>query len=142
MERVNTSTTAHYFLDTVPAFLSYFGIAALLAVVFLVVYQAVTPQREFALIREGKTAPALSLVGAFLGFAAPLAMVISHSANILDVVLWGVTALVIQILVFFAVSRFFPKISDRISDNCISSGVFVGGLSLGFGILNAACMVP
>ena len=134
--------TTHYFLGTVPDFLLYFGVAAALAVLFLAVYQAITPQKEFQLIKQGHTAPALSLGGSFLGFCAPVAMVISHSANVLDVVLWSLTALVIQVVEYFGITRLFPGISGKIAENCTSSGAFVGALSLGFGILNAACMVP
>ena len=36
-----------------------------------------------------------------------------------------------------------PKaLSDRIAERCVASGIFVGGMGLGFGILQAACMVP
>ena len=137
-----TRETTHYYLDALPHFLTYFGVAILLAVLFLVAYQAITPQREFQLIREGKTAPALSLAGAFVGFAIPMAVVISHSVNLLDVALWGVTVLVVQVVAFFAVEKAFKGIAARITDNCSASGVFMGGIAVGVGILNAACMVP
>lgn len=138
----NTATTTHYFLDTLPNFLAYFGTATILGILFLAAYVAITPHREFALIRSGQTAPAISLVGSFLGFVLPVAIVISHSANILDVILWSLAALVVQVVVFFGITRFFSGISNRISENCTASGIFVGGLSLAFGALQAACMVP
>jgi putative membrane protein len=43
---------------------------------------------------------------------------------------------------FFILAKLFPEIEKRIEDNCVASGVFVGGVSLGIGILQAACMVP
>jgi putative membrane protein len=134
--------TVHYFLDTLPHFLGYFAIAAILAAVFLVAFQAITPQKEFALIREGKSAPAISLVGAFIGFAIPMAVVIGHSANFTDVLLWGLTALVVQVVAFFIVEKAFGKISARIIDNCNASGIFLGGIAIGVGILQAGCMIP
>lgn len=137
-----SKATTAYFADTIPHFGLYFAAALALAVAFLVIYQAITPQREFALIREGKTAPAISLTGAFLGFCIPMAMVIGNSVNLLDMALWGGVVLAVQLLTFFVISHLFGGIAARISDNCTSSGVFVGGISLGIGILNAACMVP
>ena len=53
-------------------------------------------------------AAALSIVGAFLGFCAPLASTIAHSVSILDVVIWAVVALIVQILVHFACRFLVP----------------------------------
>lgn len=131
------------FLNTVPAFLAYFGSALALAVAFLLVYSLFTPHREFALIREGNVAAAAQLTGTFLGFAVPMAIVIGHSVSIPDMMLWGAVAAVVQLLVFVVVSRvLFKAISQRIADGCVASGLFVGGMGLGVGILQAACMVP
>lgn len=130
------------YYQTIPHFLAYFGVAVFLAVVFLAAYVAMTPNREFKLIREGNTAVAIQLVGTFLGFAAPMALVIGNSVNLVDVMLWGFVALVVQAVTFFVILKTFSGISDRLKDNCVSSGVFIGGMSLGMGILQAACMVP
>lgn len=132
-----------YFAHTLPHFLAYFGSAIALGVVFLLVYVQVTPHREIALIREGNSAAATQLVGTFLGFAIPVAVVIGHSVSIADMLLWGAVAAVVQLLVFAAISRLlFKAISQKIADDCVASGIFVGGMGLGVGILQAACMVP
>ena len=70
-----------YFTATLPHFLAYFGAAILLAVAFITLYVMITPHRELALIRDGNSAAATQLVGTFLGFAIPVAMVIGHSVN-------------------------------------------------------------
>lgn len=132
-----------YFTAALPHFLAYFGAAIALAVTFLFLYAQATPHREFALIRAGNVAAATQLVGTFLGFAVPVSIVIGHSASVPDMLLWGAVAAVVQLLVFVAVSRFlFRAISDRITEGCTASGLFVGGMGLGVGILQAACMVP
>ncbi len=132
-----------YFIATVPHFLAYFGAAVALAVVFLLLYVTVTPHREFKLIREGNSAAATQLTGTFLGFAIPVAIVIGNSVSIPDMLLWGAVAAIVQLAVFFVISRLlFKTISDKIADDCVSSGIFVGGMGLGVGILQAACMVP
>lgn len=130
------------YYETLPHFFLYFGTALALAVVFLAVYVTITPHREFALIRDGNTAVAVQLVGTFLGFALPLASVIGHSVNLLDVILWGVVALVTQIATFLVIARVFKDIEKRLIDNCVSSGILVGGISLGIGILQASCQIP
>lgn len=132
-----------YFTATLPAFLAYFGTAVALAVAFLALYAMITPHREFALIREGNSAAAVQLTGSFLGFAIPLAVVTSHSVGLADMLLWGGVAALVQLIVFFVIARLlFKAISARISEGCVASGTFVGGMGLGFGILQAGCMVP
>lgn len=132
-----------YFAETVPHFLAYFGAAVLLAVAFLTLYVLITPHREFALIRDGNSAAAVQLTGTFLGFAIPVAMVIGHSVSIADMLLWGGVAALVQLAIFFIISRLlFKEISRKITDDCAASGIFVGGMGLGFGVLQAACMVP
>ena len=132
-----------YFTGTLPHFLAYFAAAIALAVAFLLLYVTITPHREFALISEGNSAAAAQLTGTFLGFCVPVAMVIGHSVSIPDMLLWGAVAAIVQLAVFFAISRLlFRTISQRINDRCVASGTFVGGIGLGIGILQAACMVP
>ena len=132
-----------YFTSTLPHFFAYFGAALLLAVAFLLIYVTITPHREFALIREGNSAAAIQLTGTFLGFALPVAVVIGHSVSIPDMLLWGAVAALVQLAVFFVIARLlFRAISQRIADSCNASGIFVGGIGLGVGVLQAACMVP
>lgn len=132
-----------YFTETLPHFLAYFAAAVALAVAFLFLYVLITPHKEIALIREGNSAAAVQLTGTFLGFAAPVAMVIGHSVSIADMLLWGAVAALVQLAVFFVIARLlFTTISQRIADRCVASGIFVGGMGLGIGILQAACMVP
>jgi putative membrane protein len=132
-----------YFVSAIPNFLAYFSAALVLAVGFLFFYSLSTPHPEFKLIREGNAAAAIQLSGTFIGFAVPVAMVISHSVSIPDMLLWGCVAALVQLIVFVVISRFlFKTISERISGGCMASGQFVGGIGLGIGILQAACMVP
>lgn len=133
----------YYFTTTLPHFAAWFALAVALAVAFLAVYSFATPHREFALVREGNAAAATQLVGTFLGFAIPMAIVIGHSVNLVDMLMWGVVAAVVQLLVYVAIARLlFKAISQRITEGCMASGLFVGGMGLGFGVLQAACMVP
>jgi putative membrane protein len=53
-----------------------------------------------------------------------------------------VIAMVIQVGTFFAVRIFLTNLSQRISDNELSAGLFVALASLSVGAINAACMTP
>jgi putative membrane protein len=125
-----------------PAFLSYFGIAMLLLLLFGVIYTRLTAHDEFELIRQGKSAAAIALGGSLVAFALPLCSAIVHSVSLVDFVIWGVIAMVIQIATFFAVRVFLSNLSQRITSNELSAGLFVALASLSVGAINAACMTP
>jgi putative membrane protein len=49
----------------------------------------------------------------------------------------------VQLLVFVVIARLlFRGISAKIDEGCTSSGIFVGGMGLAIGVLQASCMVP
>ncbi len=122
-----------------PMFFAYLALGLVLLTIFSFVYLWVTPQDELALIRAGNTAAVLSLGGAVLGFILPLGMVIAQHAKIGNVVLWGVIALVVQVLAFFVARALMPGLSKSIEDGKVAVGAFSGLVSLSIGILNAAC---
>ena len=128
-------------LATLPAFAAYFVTALALAALFLFVYVHVTPHSEFALIRAGNAAAALSLGAALVGFCLPLASVIAHSAGLLDVAVWAVVAMIAQIVGFFIVRFALPGLCPGIERGDWASAISLAALSLAIGVLNAACMV-
>ena len=127
-------------LAGLPSFLLYFalGIAAFAA--FFVIYGAATPYDELALIREGNVAAAISLGGAVLGFVLPLASAVAHSVGPVDMVVWSVIALAVQIVVYFLVSRLVPHFAEAIRAGRVAGATLLAVLALATGILNAACM--
>ena len=103
-------------LAGLPAFLLYFSLAMALLGLFIAVYVAVTPYKELTLIREGNQAAAISLGGAVVGFVLPLARAVTQSVSALDLVVWGLVALVVQVVVFFVVGKLVPRFAEAISD--------------------------
>ncbi len=127
-------------LAGLPSFLFYSATAIGLLLLFVTAYVWITPYREIALIREGNAAAAASLSGAILGFVLPLASAIAHSVSLLDMAVWGLIALFVQLLAYGAGRLLLPDLARDIPAGHIASGVFVGALALAIGILNAACM--
>ena len=121
-------------------FLAYLGVALALVGLFIAIYVRVTPYREIALIRAGNLAAAFSLSGALLGFVVPLAAAIQYSVNLVDMAIWGVVALVVQIVAFVVARLLIPSIARDIPEGKTAQGFFLGCLSLAVGLLNAACM--
>ena len=127
-------------LSTFPNFAIYFVSAVVLTALFLTLYTGLTPHREIRLIRDGNIAAAVAVAGGLLGFVIPLASVIAHSASLVDVAIWGVIALVVQIAGFMVARLVLPHLPQAIEDGSVSDAIFLAGLSLALGILDAACM--
>lgn len=123
------------------AFLIAFVVAGLFTIAFKYVYQWVTPYNEKALIRQGNQAAAIALAGALIGYVLPLASALSHTVSLPEFCAWALLAGVIQIAVFTGV-RFvaLKDVKARVENNEISIGVYMAGISIAVGLLNAACM--
>ncbi len=128
------------YLETLASFGAYFATSLALTAVFLLLYTWVTPYREAALIAAGNRAAAISLSGAGLGFVLPLASAIAHSVDLLDMAMWGVVALIAQLLVYALARLLAPQLVAAINDDRVSVAIALAALSIGVGMLNAACM--
>jgi len=121
-------------------FCKYFVAAIGFVVVFCQIYCWVTPYDELKLIREGNLAPAVSFGGALIGFTLPLHSAITHSVGFIDMLIWAVVALVVQLTVFCIVRLFFKGLVREIENNQLSAAALLAFFSLAIGILNAASM--
>jgi len=121
-------------------FLIYLGVSLALLYLFVWVYIRVTPWAEMALIRAGNMAASFSLAGAILGFIIPLSAAVKYSVNIVDMVIWGMIALVVQIVAFVVVKLLVPTVAQDIEAGNGAQGFFLGSTALAIGLLNAACM--
>lgn len=127
-------------LAGLPAFLAYFAVAIVLVLVFVRIYTWVTPQDELALIRANNAAASLAFGGALIGFALPLSSAITNSMSLLDCVLWGAVALVVQVLTFFVLRLVIKQLPERITQGETATGILSAATAISVGILNAACM--
>ncbi|MCU7647768.1 DUF350 domain-containing protein [Pseudomonas piscis] len=128
--------------NAVLGFTLYMLGAALVFTLYAFIYTRLTPHNEFALIRQGNSAAAIALAGALLGFAIPVTSAISHSISIIDFLLWAAIAAVVQLLALLAVSLTLKGLSRRIVDQENAAAILVAAVSVGVGLLNAACMTP
>src|ERR1700687_360600 len=116
-----------------PAFLLYIVLALILLALFVAIYVRVTLYREIALIREGNIAASISLSGALIGLVLPLASAIAHSVSPLDMVAWGVIALVVQLIVYAVTSRLVPRFREAIEAGRGAAAALLGALRVAAG---------
>ncbi|MDP6182560.1 MAG: DUF350 domain-containing protein [Gammaproteobacteria bacterium] len=130
------------YLTDLPEFLAFFGVSLFLMIVYFAIYTNVTRHNEIKLIKENSVAAAVAFSGSMIGFALPLASAMISSRTILEMTVWGMVALIVQIVVYLLVRLPMPRVSERIENNEIAAGIWLGAAALTAGILNAASMTP
>ncbi|HZH12590.1 MAG TPA: DUF350 domain-containing protein [Microvirga sp.] len=121
-------------------FLIFFVIAIALVALYLAVYTLATMHNEFALIRQNVISASTALGFSLVGFALPLGSAIVHAQTIIDLLVWGLVALAVQIIVYWLVRIVMPNLSQRIASGEMAAALFLGAASLSAGIINAASM--
>jgi putative membrane protein len=121
-------------------FLIFFVVAAVLTVLFVLIYTRITRHNEIDLIKNNSMAASVAFSGSLIGFGLPLASTIISSIAVVEVVLWGVIALIVQVLTYLLIRLPMPRISERIESNEVAAGIWLGSCSLVAGILNAASL--
>jgi putative membrane protein len=123
-----------------PSFLLFMASGIVLVALFVVIYIRVTPHAEMALIRQGNASAAVSFGGAVIGFVIPLAQAISQSTNLLDLGIWALIALVVQLVIFWISSALLGGASKKIETNTMAAAFFLAFMAVAGGMLNAASM--
>jgi putative membrane protein len=121
-------------------FCTYFVSAIGFVIVFCLIYCKITPYDEFKLIRGGNTAAAISFGGALIGFILPLYSAITHSVGLIDMLIWAVIAMLVQIAVFGMARVVLKDLVSEIENNHTAAATLLAFCSISIGILNAACM--
>jgi putative membrane protein len=121
-----------------PVFLAHAGVTVVILFAAAALYILLTPHKEITLIREGNTAAAVSLAGVLLGLAIPLAASLKASTNVLEIGLWGVVTVVVQLLVFRLVDMILRGLPRRIQEGEVSAAALLVGAKLATAIVIAA----
>ena len=123
-----------------PVLLVQLATTTLLFIIGLAIYIWLTPYREVQLIREGNVAAAITLSGQMLALAIPLGGMLAHSVNLADIVLWGVVALILQLIAFAAAAVLVRHLPQAIERGDIASALVLAAAQIVAGIFNAAAM--
>ena len=129
-------------LQSFLAFLTYFGAGVAVLFVAATIVLLVTPHSEIKLIRAGNTAASIAFAGSLIGLALPIHSAISHSVSLLDALIWGIVAALVQALAFLIARVASGKLSDQIDKNVVSAGIFSAAIAISVGLVNAAAITP
>jgi putative membrane protein len=125
-----------------PVLLLQFVICIALLVVGVLVYTKVTPFRELELLREGNVAAATVLSGAVIALAIPLAALLATTRAVLDIVVWGIVAILLQLVTVAIVCHVMRRTRLAIDDGSLAAALPILAAQLAIALLNAAGMVP
>lgn len=127
-------------ISALPNFLLYFATSIVVLLGSLAIYTLVLPMREWQLIRAGNAAAALTLGGALVGFALPLAESIRRSNSLTDMLAWAAVTLLVQLLGFGAVRLWRRDAAAAITAGDMAEATLLAAASVALGLINAACL--
>ena len=125
-----------------PMLLLQFLLVLALLVVGIFIYMAVTPFHERELVRNGNSAAATVLGGALVAIAIPLAALLATTGALLDILVWGVVAVLLQLLTVTIVLHSLRGMRAMIEAGQVAAAIPLVAAQLSIGLLNAAAMVP
>ena len=128
------------FLAGFPVLMLHSSLTLAMLVAGTVVYVWITPWDELALIRAGNTAAAVSLGGAIIGLALPLAFAMSVSVGVWDILIWGPVTLVLQVIAYRITDLVLKDIPDRIEAGEMGAAVLMVSIKLAVAAINAAAV--
>jgi putative membrane protein len=123
-----------------PLTLLHAGVTTLILFLGALVYVMLTPHREIALIREGNAAAAVSLGGVLVGLAIPLGVSLNASTSMIEIAVWGVSTVVVQLLVFRLTDLLLRGLPQRIQEGEVAAAALLVGAKLATAII-LACAV-
>jgi putative membrane protein len=125
------------------AFFAYFFGAIGFVVLFCAIYTRLTPYDEFDLIvRQHNASAGLAFGGALIGFALALAGAIHNTLGIVEFGVWGLVALISQMVAYGIARLLHPGLSHAIEQNAMASAYWIASVSISAGLIAAACMSP
>ncbi len=127
-------------LQGLPAFALYFVSGYLMVLIFMAIYTKITPHCEWTLMRSNNSSAAVAFGLTVVGFTIPVASAAINSVGVIDFVVWGVVAMITQLVTYLTVRLYMPKLTERLTADELPAGVFLGCCALATGLLNAACM--
>ncbi|HWX46991.1 MAG TPA: DUF350 domain-containing protein [Roseomonas sp.] len=126
--------------EGLPVLVVQFALTLALLIVGMAVYMTITPFHEMRLIRAGNTAAGVVLAGSMVALAVPLGATLATSRFSLDILIWGLVALVLQLLTFVAATLLIRGLRGMIEAGNLAAAWLLVGVQLAVALLNAGAM--
>jgi putative membrane protein len=123
-----------------PVLLLHFLVTLALLALGAFIYVRITPYRELTLIREGNMAAGTLFAGTLVSLAIPLAATLATSPVALDILVWGLVALILQLLTFGIATLVVRHFRDMIEAGNCAAALGLVGVQIAVALLNAGAM--
>lgn len=133
-----SSGAVEAYLAGLPYLLSHFVIAIVILIVGVVIQVKITPIDESKLIKSGNIAASISLAGTFLALSMPLAASLTVSMTLVSIVIWGFTAVVIQLVCDRLATIYVSDVYEKIENGEIAPAIYLVGIKLSVAAINSA----
>lgn len=128
------------FVAGFPILMLHSGVTIAMLVAGILLYVWITPWDEMALIRSGNSAAAISLGGAIIGLAIPLAFAMAASVSVYEILIWGPVTLLLQIIAFRVADLVLRDLPTRIEAGEIGAATLLVSIKLAVAAVNAAAV--
>ena len=134
------SSANEQFISGFDDYLLQLAVALAMFVIGLVAYVLLTPHKELALIRDGNPSAAVAFGGVVIGIAIPLGACLAHSFDVMDLLIWGVVTLLIQLIAFRVTDMFLHGLPRRIAEGDVAAALMVMSVKIGVALILAGAV--
>ena len=128
------------FVRGFPEFLMHGGATLALLIVGCTVHVLLTPMKEMKLIRAGNVSAGISMAAVIVGLAIPMAACLETATSIYDILIWGVVAILLQLLAFRAVDLLLRDLPRRIEQDEIGAALLLAAVKVATATVMAAAL--
>jgi putative membrane protein len=128
------------FVRGFPDFLLHGAVTLAMIALGCVFHVLMTPMKEMKLIREGNVAAGVALAAVIIGLALPLSASLVSALSLADLVIWGVVALLLQMLAFRVADLLLRDLPRRIENNEIGAAIVLAAVKISAALVMAAAL--
>jgi len=128
------------FIAGFPVLMLHSSVTLAMLTLAVVVYIRITPWDDLGLIRSGNVAAAVSLGGAIVGLALPLAFAMSASVAVFEILIWGPVTLILQIIAYRITDLLLRDLPARIEAGELGAAIVLVSIKIGVAAINAAAV--
>jgi putative membrane protein len=118
----------------------FFVVSAAILLVSFYVIELTTKYKDWEELKKGNLSVAIATGGKLLGIANILRFAISSNDSLVDTIVWGVTGLILLIVIYFLFNLFTPKfdIDKAIAEDNRAIAVLSAFISIAFSYIIGA----
>jgi putative membrane protein len=128
------------FVKSFPVFLLHGGVTLGLLIAGCIVHVLLTPMKEMKLIRNGNISAGISVGAVIVGLAIPMAACLTTASSIYDILIWGVVAILLQLLAFRVADLLLRDLPKRIERDEVGAALVLAAVKIAAAMVMAAAL--